>query len=83
MLFKKSIKENRIRFYGIKKLNDIVYGNSRAARDPPAWVSGDETITRTYTQKASDIRMRTAKKNESGMLNQNICDPKLRLCPVE
>ena len=35
VLFKKSIKEQRIRFYGNAKLNDIVYGNSRRAREPP------------------------------------------------
>ena len=72
-MFKRSIPEQRIRFYGNKRLNEIVYGNSRKARDPPRFVSGDETITRLYTQRATDIRMRTGKKNESGILNQNIC----------
>ena len=72
-LFKKSIREQRIRFYGNDRLNKIVYGNSRKARDPPGFVSGDETITRLYTRKATDVRMRTKKKNESGILNQNIC----------
>jgi len=62
-----------MRFYGNQRFNDLVYGNSRKARDPPAWISGDETITRMYTRKASDIRMRTKKKNESGLLNQNLC----------
>ena len=73
MLFKQSIREQRIRFYGNSELNRIVYSNSRLARDPPAKISGDETITRLYTRKATDIRMRTAKKNESGILNQNLC----------
>ena len=73
ILFKKSIREQLLRFYGVERLNKMVYGNSRKARDPPLIVSGDETITRLYTQKASDIRMRTSKKNESGALNQNIC----------
>ena len=50
-----------------------MYRNARNARDPPRWVSGDETVTRLYSLKASDIRMRTGKKNESGILNQNIC----------
>ena len=54
-------------------MNRIVYGNSRLARDPPPKISGDETITRLYTRKATDIRMRIAKKNESGILNQNLC----------
>ena len=72
-LFKKSINEQRIRFYGNAKLNEIIYGNSRRARDPPSRISGDETVTRTYTRKAVDIRMRTSKKNESGILNQNLC----------
>ena len=62
-----------MRFYGNQRFNDLVYKNSREARDPPAWISGDETITRMYTRKASDIRMRTKKKNESGLLNQNLC----------
>ena len=73
MLFKKSIREQRIRFYGVEELTKIVYGNSRKARDPPAKISGDETITRLYIKKATDIRMRTRKKNESGALNQNLC----------
>lgn len=73
MLFKKSIREQRFRFYGNKEINDIIYRNSRSARDPPCNISGDETITRLYTLKATDIRMRTAKKNESGILNQNLC----------
>ena len=73
VLFKRSIKEQRIRFYGNQRLSEIVYGNSRKARDPPEFISGDETITRLYTQRATDIRMRTSKKNESGILNQNIC----------
>ena len=54
-------------------MNKIIYANSRKSRDPPHFFSGDETITRLYTSKASDIRMRTRKKNESGILNQNIC----------
>ena len=73
LLFKKSVMEQRMRFYGNKRLNDIIYGNSRNARDPPGYISGDETITRMYTRKATDIRMRTSKKNESGILNQNLC----------
>lgn len=73
ILFKKSIKDQRLRFYGNKKLNEIVYGNSRKARENPCRISGDETITRLYTKRATDIRMRTAKKNESGILNQNLC----------
>ena len=73
LLFKKSIREQRIRFYGNKELNEIIYGNSKKAREPPSIVSGDETITRLYTSKATDVRMRTSKKNESGILNQNIC----------
>ena len=72
-LFKRSIREQRSRFYGNRELNKIVYGNSRRARDPPGRISGDETIKRLYTRKASDIRMRTSKKNESGTLNQNLC----------
>ena len=62
MLFKKSIREQRFRFYGVQQLNDIVYGNTRKARDAPIFISGDETITRLYTRKATDIRMRTKKK---------------------
>ena len=54
-------------------MNDIIYRNSRAARDAPNFFSGDETITRLYTKKATGIRMRTSKKNESGILNQNLC----------
>ena len=73
VLFKKSIREQRHRFYGTRKLNEIVYGNSRRARDPLRVLSGDETITRLYTRKATDVRMRTRKKNESGILNQNLC----------
>ena len=73
MLFKKSIQEQRERFYGVQRFSNIVYGNCRKARDPPARFSGDETITRCYTRKATDIRMRTSKKNESGILNQNLC----------
>ena len=71
-MFRRSIREQRERFYGNKNLNDIVYGNSRKAREPPVRISGDETITRTYTRKGSDICMRTRKKNESGILNQNL-----------
>ena len=73
VLFKKSIREQRIRFYGNKELSSIIYGNSRKSREPPNFFSGDETITRLYTRKATDIRMRTSKKNESGILNQNLC----------
>ena len=73
ILFKKSIREQRIRFYGIKKFSEIVYSNSRKSREPPNTISGDETITRLYSKKARDIRMRTSKKNESGILNQNLC----------
>ena len=50
-----------------------MYENSRKSRDPPNIFSGDETITRMYTKKATDVRMRTRKKNESGILNQNLC----------
>ena len=50
-----------------------MYANSRNSRDAPNVFSGDETITRVYTRKATDIRMRTSKKNESGILNQNLC----------
>ena len=64
LLFKKSVMEQRMRFYGNKRLNDIIYGNSRNARDPPGYISGDETITRMYTRKATDIRMRTSKKTK-------------------
>ena len=74
MLFKKSIREQRSRFYGVQQLNDIVYGNTRKARDSPIFISGDETVTRLYTKRlGTDIRMRTKKKNESGVLNQNLC----------
>ena len=73
VLFKKSITEQRIRFYGNDALNNLIYLNSRRARDAPIQVSGDETVTRMYTQRATDIRMRTSKKNESGILNYNIC----------
>ena len=72
-MFSKSIREQRIRFYGIQEFNNIVYGNSRRAREAPSIISEDETITRLYTKKATDIRMRISKKNESGILNQNIC----------
>ena len=51
----------------------MVYGNCRKSRDPPRTISGDETITRLYSKRATDIRMRTSKKNESGILNQNLC----------
>jgi len=50
-----------------------VYRNSRNARQVPISISADETITRLYSQKARQIRMRTAKKNESGIKNQSIC----------
>ena len=73
VLFKKSIREQRISFYGNKEFSDIVYENSRNSRDTPNTISGDETITRLYTRKATDIRMRTRKKNESGIMNQNLC----------
>ena len=73
ILFKKSIREQRIRFYGNNLLNKIIYGNSRNSREPPNFFSGDETITRLYTSKATNIRMRTRKMNESGILNQNLC----------
>ena len=63
----------RNRFHGNKPFADVLYNNSRNARDPPSWVLGDETIIRMYGNKESDIRMRTSKKNESGILNQNIC----------
>ena len=48
-------------------------GITLTSRDAPNVFSGDETITRVYTRKATDIRMRTSKKNESGILNQNLC----------
>ena len=73
ILFKKSIREQRIRFYANEQLSKIIYGNSRDSREAPNIFSGDETITRCYTKKATDIRMRTAKKNESGILNQSLC----------
>ena len=73
ILFKKSIREQRIRFYRNKQFSEIIYANSRKARDPPLTISGNETITRLYTQKATDVRMRTKKKNESRILNQNLC----------
>ena len=57
----------------IKEFADIIYQNSRKARNTPHRISGDETITRLYTSKVTSIRMRTAKKNESGILNQNLC----------
>ena len=50
-----------------------MYQQARIARDPPSFISGDETITRMYGRKATDIRMRASKKNESGILNQNLC----------
>ena len=50
-----------------------MYSQARLARDPPHVISGDETITRMYGRKATDVRMRTSKKNESGILNQNLC----------
>ena len=62
ILFKKSIREQRVRFYGIQKLSEIVYQNSRSSRQPPNTISGDETVIRCYTKKATDIRMRTSKK---------------------
>ena len=34
VLFKRSILEARYRFYGNKEFSDIVYENSRKARDP-------------------------------------------------
>ena len=73
ILFKKSIKEQRLRFYGVEDLANEVYANSQIAREAPISASADETITRLYSQKAKDIRMRTAKKNESGIKNQSIC----------
>ena len=73
VLFKRSIREQRIRFYGNEELSHIVYGNSIESREPPNTFSGDETVTRCYTKKATDIRMRTSKKNESGILNQSLC----------
>ena len=73
ILFKKSIKEQRLRFYGAEELAKEVYRNSRNARQVPISISADETITRLYSQKARQIRMRTAKKNESGIKNQSIC----------
>ena len=72
-MFRESIREQRQRFYGNAEFSRIVYQNARLARDPPPNISGDETITRFYGKKAVDIRMRTKKKNESGILNQNIC----------
>ena len=73
LLFKKSIIEQRIRFYGVEELNNIIYSNTRRSRDPPAVGSGDERITRMYSKRTTDIRMRTSKKNESGLLDQSIC----------
>ena len=73
VLFRRSIREQRNRFYGNKTFSEIVYSNSRRSRDPPKSISGDETITRLYTKKLTEIRMRTSKKNESGVLNQNLC----------
>ena len=57
----------------MEELANEVYTNSRLAREAPISASADETITRLYSQKAKDIRMRTAKKNESGIKNQSIC----------
>ena len=73
ILLKKSVQEQRIRFYGNKKISDIIYSNSRKSRDPPKSISGNETITRLYSKKAREIRMRTSKKNERKILNQNLC----------
>ena len=70
VLFRKSITEQRDRYYGTTDFSRIVYQQARIARDPPSFISGDETITRMYGRKATDIRMRTSKKNESGILNQ-------------
>ena len=73
ILFRKSIMEQRKRYYGTNDFSKIVYSQARLARDPPPFMSGDETITRMYGRKATDVRMRTSKKNESGILNQNLC----------
>ena len=73
ILFKRSIREQRIRFYGVKRLSEIIYQNSRKSREPPNTISGDETVIRCYTKKATDVRMRTSKKNESGILCQGLC----------
>ena len=73
MFFKKSINVQRIRFYGMKEFSDIVHENSRKSRYPPVSVSGDETITRLYSKKATDFRMQSSKKNGSGILNQSLC----------
>ena len=50
-----------------------MYQNSRSSRQAPNTISGDETVIRCYTKKATDIRMRTSKKNESGILSQGLC----------
>ena len=73
VLFRKSIIEQRKRFYGTTEFSRTVYSQARLPRDPPHVISGDETITRMYGRKATDVRMRTSKKNESGILNQNLC----------
>ena len=65
-MFRESIREQWIRFYGNAEFSGIVYQNAGLARDPPPNISGDETITRFYGKKAVDIRMRTSKKNEAG-----------------
>ena len=54
-------------------MNDNVYGNARAARDPSMFISDDGTITRLCIRKATDIRMRTKKKKECVVQNQNLC----------
>ena len=50
-----------------------MYSNSKRSGDTPIFISGDETITRLYTKRLTEIRMRTSKKNESGVLKQNLC----------
>ena len=47
------------------KLEYIIYGNTRKAREPPVRISDDETIIRSQTRKGSDIRTRVRKNNES------------------
>ena len=49
-----------------------VYRNSRNAWQVPISLSAHETIIRLYSQKARQIRMRPAKKNESDIKNQSI-----------
>ena len=49
-----------------------MYCPARLPRNLPLVISGDENITRLYGRKATDVRMRTSKKNESGILNQNL-----------